>query len=252
MSNPFAYGMPSITIGAADNFFANNMVPSMPMSLGVPHNNFGPSQFGTAHIPLSNPTLGSAFAQTRAQVASNPMLGGGFIPQSYGQYGSVAATGLNYIHQTSSSVGNPSILGGQMFGNNQYYGSNPQPQFQSFPRGNIPSVNAFGGGSSPYQFQQNWNMVQPPKISFLATLNLPNLPKLINDPIRHSLVWPPIPTRLPSDIPKFEGKANEDPNTCIMTFHLWCSSNSLMDDSIRLRLFQRTLMGAATKWYIEL
>jgi hypothetical protein len=25
-----------------------------------------------------------------------------------------------------------------------------------------------------------------------------------------------------------------------------------MDDSVRLRLFQRTLMGAATKWYIEL
>ena len=95
-------------------------------------------------------------------------------------------------------------------------------------------------------------MVQPPKILFLATLNLPNLSKLINDPIRHSPVWPPIPTRLPSDIPKFEGKANEDPNTHVMTFHLWCSSNSLMDDSVRLRLFQRTLMGATAKWYIEL
>ena len=37
-----------------------------------------------------------------------------------------------------------------------------------------------------------------------------------------------------------------------MTFHLWCSSNLLMDDSVRLRLFQRTLMGVAVKWYIEL
>lgn len=37
-----------------------------------------------------------------------------------------------------------------------------------------------------------------------------------------------------------------------MTYHLWCSSNSWVDDSIRLRLFQRTLTGAATKWYIEL
>ena len=36
------------------------------------------------------------------------------------------------------------------------------------------------------------------------------------------------------------------------TFHLWCSSNSLKDDSIQLRLFQRTLIGSATKWYIEL
>ena len=111
-SNPFAYGMPFITMGAAGNFFANNMVPSMPMSSRVPLNNFSHSQFETAHIPLSNPTLGSAFAQTRAQVASNPMLGGGFIPQSFSHSGSVAATGLNYIHQTGSLVGNPSVLGG--------------------------------------------------------------------------------------------------------------------------------------------
>ena len=159
VSNPFAYGMPSITMGAISNFFTNNMVPSMPMSSGVPPNNFGPSQFKTSHLPLSNPTLGSAFAQTGAQVASNPMLGGGFNPQSYGHYGSVAATGLNYIPQIGSPVGNLSVLGGQMFGNNPYYGSNPQLQFQSFPGGNIPGVNAFGGGSSPYQFQQNWNMI---------------------------------------------------------------------------------------------
>ena len=37
-----------------------------------------------------------------------------------------------------------------------------------------------------------------------------------------------------------------------MMFHLWCSSNSIVDDSIRLILFQLTLRGATTKWYIEL
>ena len=37
-----------------------------------------------------------------------------------------------------------------------------------------------------------------------------------------------------------------------MNFHLWCSSNSLMDDSIGLRLFQRTVTGTAVKWYIKL
>ena len=95
-------------------------------------------------------------------------------------------------------------------------------------------------------------MVHPSKIPFLATLNLLDLSKLINDLIKHSPAWPPIPTKLPSDIPKFEGKANEYPNTHIMTFHLWCSSNSLMDDNVRLRLFQRTLMGATAKRYIEL
>ena len=61
-----------------------------------------------------------------------------------------------------------------------------------------------------------------------------------------------MPTKLPSNIPKFEGKAGECPQNHIMTFHLWCSLNSIIDDSIRLRLFQRTLIGAAAKWYIEL
>ena len=109
----------------------------MPMSSTVPLNNCGPSQFGTSHLPLSNPTLGSAFAQTGAQLASNPMISGGFIPQPFGPYGSTAATGLNYINQTSSPIGNLFVLGGQVFGNNTYYGSSPQPQFQSFLGGII-------------------------------------------------------------------------------------------------------------------
>ena len=37
----------------------------------------------------------------------------------------------------------------------------------------------------------------------------------------------------------------------VTTFHLWCSSNSLIDDSIRLRIFQRTLTRNVAKWYIE-
>ena len=61
-----------------------------------------------------------------------------------------------------------------------------------------------------------------------------------------------MPNKLPSDIPKFEGKSGEDPSNHVMTYHLWCASNSLIDDLIRLRLFQRTLIGLASKWYIEL
>jgi hypothetical protein len=83
-------------------------------------------------------------------------------------------------------------------------------------------------------------------------MDLPDLSRLMNDPIFHSSVWPAIPAKLPSDIPKFDGKSREDPKNHVMTFHLWCSSNSLMDDSIRLRLFQRTLTGSVAKWYIEL
>lgn len=37
-----------------------------------------------------------------------------------------------------------------------------------------------------------------------------------------------------------------------MMYHLWCSSNSLNHDSIRLCIFQRMLIGTAAKWYIEL
>jgi hypothetical protein len=78
------------------------------------------------------------------------------------------------------------------------------------------------------------------------------LSRLTNDLIFHSSVWPVIQAKLPSDIPKFDGKYGEDPNNHVMTFHLWCSSNALMDDSIYLCPFQRTLMGFVAKWYIEL
>ena len=61
-----------------------------------------------------------------------------------------------------------------------------------------------------------------------------------------------MPTKIPSDIPKFEGKLGECPQNHIMMFHLWCSSNNIVDDLIRLRLFQHTLTGVAAKWYIEL
>jgi hypothetical protein len=79
--------------------------------------------------------------------------------------------------------------------------------------------------------------VSQPRIPFLAMLNLPDLSKLMNDPVIHDPTWPPVPTKLPSDIPKFEGKNGEDPGDHVTTFHLWCSSNSLNHDSIRLRLF---------------
>jgi hypothetical protein len=61
-----------------------------------------------------------------------------------------------------------------------------------------------------------------------------------------------MPTKFPSDIPKFDAKPNEDPGDHVTTFHLWCLSNSLKDDSIQLQLFQRTLIGSAMKWYIAL
>lgn len=41
---------------------------------------------------------------------------------------------------------------------------------------------------------------------FMASLNLPDLGKLFNEPIAHDATWPAMPAKLPLDILKFEGK----------------------------------------------
>jgi hypothetical protein len=78
-------------------------------------------------------------------------------------------------------------------------------------------------------------------------LNLSDLSRLMNDTVCHDPKWPLVPAKIPSYILKFEGKSGEDPSDHVTTFHLWCSSNSLNDDSVCLRLFQHTLMGVAAK-----
>ena len=70
--------------------------------------------------------------------------------------------------------------------------------------------------ATPYHINLGSNL------PFMAHLNLLDLAWLTNDPIRHQTFWPPMPTKLPSDIPKFEGKAGECHQNHIMTFHLWC------------------------------
>jgi hypothetical protein len=87
---------------------------------------------------------------------------------------------------------------------------------------------------------------------FLATLDFPNLLYFTNEIISHKHSWLVIHVKLPSDMPKFNGNLGEYPSTHIMTYHLWCSSNSLMDDRVRLCIFQRSMTGSATKWYIDL
>ena len=88
-----------------------------------------------------------------------------------------------------------------------------------------------------------------PQLPFLETLELPDVSKLSNDPILHNPYWPPVPTKIPDDSPKFDGKFGEYPQAHVMTYHLWCSSNSWFDDSTHLFLFQRTLTGSTVKWY---
>jgi hypothetical protein len=86
----------------------------------------------------------------------------------------------------------------------------------------------------------------------METLHFLDLSRLLNDLICQYPHWPPMPTKLPSDIPKFEGNLGEGLGGHVTTFHLWCSSNSLKDNYVRLYLFQCTLVGGALKWYIEL
>lgn len=97
----------------------------------------------------------------------------------------------------------------------------------------------------------HFTMTSNAKIPFLASLNLSDLSKLTNGPIANGQNSPAISAKLPSHIPKFEGKQDEDPGNHVMTFHLWCSSNSVIENNIRLWLFQRTLTRPATKWYVD-
>ena len=55
---------------------------------------------------------------------------------------------------------------------------------------------------------------------FLATLQFRDLPKLMTNPVQNDLTWPPIAIKLPSYIPKFEGKTREDHGDNVTTFHL--------------------------------
>ena len=136
------------------------------------------------------------------------------------------------------------------------YGWNP---LQSIPTtfpliaGGKPTFTYGNMGESPSNPQPGtFNAPVRPKLPFLATLNFPDFSKIMNDPMRHNSSWPPVPTKLPSDISKFKGKVGDDPGAHVTTFHLWCSSNSLNDHTVWLRLFQRTLTNTTTKWYIEL
>ena len=100
-----------------------------------------------------------------------------------------------------------------------------------------PYMGQMGGGyyghghgiysNQPYMnqnYQGAWNRPAQPMLPFLITLKLPDLLRLMNDPVSHDPAWPAVPTKLPSDIPKFEGKPGEDPSEHATAFHLWCSS----------------------------
>jgi hypothetical protein len=204
---------------------------------------------GGPHSPLGQ-NIPPALAQYWTQLLQN-------VPQNPGGQQTIPTQGQPYPGVTNPIWG--SVPSTQPQVPTQTQGQNPWGYYPILPPQGQPGSSLWGKtayaptglptGLPPQSHQYPQVNRQLP---FLSTLDLPDLSRILNDPIRHSPQWPAIPAKLPSDIPKFDGKAGEDPNNHVMTFHLWCSSNSLMDDSIRLRLFQRTLTGAAAKWYIEL
>jgi hypothetical protein len=212
---------------------------------------------GQPQVGLYNPLYGQNTSGSLAQLWNllaqrNPQSSGGkqpqvnsFVPPHSGQPypGSLNPTWGPNVHSSVPFQGNISNQPNPM----GYMPPNP-------PRQNLSGLStymqtAYGPTGIPMGLPPQSH--QYPHVNrqfpFLATLDLPDLSRILNDPILHSPHWPVIPAKLPSDIPKFDGRPGEDPNNHVMTFHLWCSSNSLMDDSIRLRLFQRTLMGSACK-----
>jgi len=57
--------------------------------------------------------------------------------------------------------------------------------------------------------------VTKPLLSFMTNLNLLDLRQLINDSLLHDSTWPQMRTKLPLNIPKFEGNLGEDPTNHI-------------------------------------
>jgi hypothetical protein len=144
-------------------------------------------------------------------------------------------------------------MGGQT-GQPPYRGGQPgKPPYMGRQSSFVVSIQ-LGYGTTDVSMKYRYHQYPQPnrKISFLAKLDLPDLSCLTNDPIIHALFRPSLTAKLPSHIPKFNGKPGEYPYNHVMTFHLWFSSNSLMEYSICLRPFQKTLTGVTTKWYIEL
>jgi hypothetical protein len=209
-------------------------IPSVP----IPTNTFGMlNPLQSSEFP---PRGGQYYTLGTPQPRSN-LVGGNFNNPQLGSN----LTGGNfhnpYQNIPTGMMPNPYFMnqpGGGYFNSRQGFGPSQNLRWNV-----VPNIQSFTGG---------WGQVSQPRIPFLAMLNFPDLSKLMNDPVGHDPTWPPVPTKIPSEIPKFEGKNGEDLGDHITTFHLCVSSNSLNDDSIRLRLFQLTLIGVMLQWYIEI
>jgi hypothetical protein len=228
-SSPFSYGMLKFT-----SQFSNSIpVAGTNTSIGLggtnpPHT---PFSFGGTHVPQMTPTIGG-FPPFRW--SNQP---GG---QATAHIPSFTPTSSVLILTNTFGMMNPPLSSGFTPGGGQFHTlGNPQPgatpaggsfynPHQNIPTGMVPNqplMNQSGGGSynprqghgayqnpgwavipQPQYFQGAWGQMSQPHLPFLAMLNLPDLSKLMNDPVCHDPSWPPSPLSFLQDIPKFEGK----------------------------------------------
>jgi hypothetical protein len=161
-----------------------------------------PRQIPTNTLGMTNPPLSSGFQLGGGQLHTlgNPQPGSNLVGASfYNPQQNIPAKMMPNPPYMSQLGGGPYNVGqGHGVYQNPRWPSNPQAK--SFPRG--------------------WGQMSQPRLPFLATLNMSYLAKLMNDPVSHDPTCPPVPTKLPSDIPKFGGKNGEDPGDHITNFSL--------------------------------
>jgi hypothetical protein len=140
---------------------------------------------------------------------------------------------------------------------NPYHGGGFNPLVNPYQGCYFPVITQYMGGPyGPFGLNMSLpldrNSFTNTQLTFLATLELPNLSRPTNEPIMHNPTCPLVLIKISTDVPKFDGKMGEDPATHITTYHIWCVSNSLMYDNICLHIFSRTLTRNVSKWFIEL
>jgi hypothetical protein len=152
---------------------------------------------------MMNPSLSSRFTPG----------GGQFHTLGNPQPGSTPAGGNFYNpHQNIPTRMMPNQLLMNFLGGGSYNPGHGHGAYQNHGWEEIPQ---------PQYFQGDWVQMLQPCLPFLATLNLPDLSKLMNDPMCHDPTWSPVPTKILLNIPKFECKNGEDPGDHVTTFHLW-------------------------------
>jgi hypothetical protein len=219
VSNPFSFGMPNMASQLSSSIPTTNANPSFgPGGMAPPRT---PLSFGGSQIPQTNPTVG---CQPHFSFGSNPILNAHRWSTQPGGQATSYITSFPPSSSTSILMNtfvmmNPPLSseiphrGGQFYamGNphleDPLIGGNVYHPHYVTPVGMVPIqplMNQFGGGYYPTRqghgvyhnpgwfsipqhqsFPGEWAQMKQPRLPFLATLNLPDFSRLINDPVCH-------------------------------------------------------------------